>query len=224
MNLLNLVEHAAMLLSGDTNNLDENKILALNPNFRQLVKQNTRKEKILTIVISDLQSYYHNPVIIPPVPVDTPGQGVPSDHNGVLTEPITAGNSQRKAESRKVIIRPLPESLICKFGDVLVSHDWSGLQQGMSSTEMVNFFEQETKTMIETIFPEKTVTVSDYDKPFITEELKLLRRQRQRAYRKGGRSAKYLELKSKFDMKIKIEAEKYKQNILSEVATGKRGN
>ena len=78
--------------------------------------------------------------------------------------------------------------------------------------------------MIETIFPEKTVTVSNYDKPFITEELKLLRRQRQRAYRKGGRSAKYLELKSKLDMKIKTEAEKYKQKILSEVATGKRGN
>ena len=34
---------AAMLLSGDKNNLDENKILALNPNFRQLVNQNTRK-------------------------------------------------------------------------------------------------------------------------------------------------------------------------------------
>ena len=74
---------AAILLSGDKNNLDEKKILALNPNFRQMVRQNTRQNKILTIVISDLHMFYHNPTIIPPVPVDVPGQGVPSDHSGV---------------------------------------------------------------------------------------------------------------------------------------------
>ena len=111
------------MLSGDKNNLDEKKILALNPNFRQMVRQNTRQNKILTIVISDLHMYYHNPTIIPPVPVDVPGQGVPSDHSGVQALPITSANSQRTAEIRKVKVRPLPESLITKFGDIMVSHD-----------------------------------------------------------------------------------------------------
>ena len=46
---------AAIIISGDKNNLDEKHILALNPNFRQTVSENTRKNKILNIVITDLQ-------------------------------------------------------------------------------------------------------------------------------------------------------------------------
>ena len=61
---------AATLMSGDKNSLDETNIVALNHNFRQIVSQNTRKSKILTILITDLQSYYHTPQVIPPVPVD----------------------------------------------------------------------------------------------------------------------------------------------------------
>ena len=55
-----MIEHpgAAILISGDKNDLDEKNILALNPNFSQLVSQNTRKKKILTILITDLHSYY----------------------------------------------------------------------------------------------------------------------------------------------------------------------
>ena len=215
---------AAILISGDKNNLDEKKILALNPDFRQLVSCNTRQNKILTILITDLQSYYHNPIIIPPVPVDVPGQGVPSDHSGVLAMPVTAGNSERKADVRKVTIRPLPDSLVTKFGSTIVSEDWSFLGPNMSSTELVNLFENHTKNIVEQIFPEKTVTISNWDKPFMTEELKKLRRQRQRVYRKGGRSQKYLEIKSKFDQKLKTEAEKYRLKILAEVTEGKRSS
>ena len=103
---------AAFLMSGDKNDLDEKHILALNPNFRQIVSKNTRNLKILTILITDLHSYFHSPLIIPPVPVDVPGQGVPSDHNGVLALPLTSAQSQRKSDQRKVKIRPLPDSLI----------------------------------------------------------------------------------------------------------------
>ena len=81
---------AATIISGDKNNLDETNILALNPEFRQIVSKNTRKSKTLTIIITDLQRYYHVPIIIPPVPVDVPGQGVPSDHQGVLAIPISS--------------------------------------------------------------------------------------------------------------------------------------
>ena len=100
---------AAILISGDKNSLDDKSILALNPNFRQVVSQNTRQAKILTIIITDLHCYYHNPVIVPPVPVDVPGQGVPSDHSGVLAEPITASNSQRTTQTKKVKVRPMPD-------------------------------------------------------------------------------------------------------------------
>ena len=121
-------------------------------------------------------------------------------------------------------MRPIPSSLINKFGNIIVNQDWSLLEHSMSTTDMVEVFENITGNMVRNVFPEKLVTISDYDKPYITEELKSLRRQRQRAYRKGGKNAKYLEIKSKFDNKLKAEAEKYRLKILAEVAEGKRGN
>ena len=58
----------------------------------------------------------------------------------------------------------------------------------------------------------------------MTEELRILKRQRQRIYRKKGRCTKYLEIKAKFDEKLKHEAEKYRQKIVAEVQQGKRSN
>ena len=79
---------AGTMICGDRNSLDENKIVALDPKFRQILSKNTRKDNRLYMMITDLQNYYHNPEVIPPVPVDIPGHGVPSDHNGVLTIPL----------------------------------------------------------------------------------------------------------------------------------------
>ena len=216
--------NAAILLSGDKNELDEKHILALNPNFRQVVTKNTRNTKILTILVTDLHGYYHVPQVIPPVPVDVPGQGVPSDHCGVLAVPLTTENSQRIADLRKVNVRPLPDSLICKFGNILVTEDWAFLSPEMSPTELVTNFQNHTSNVVTKIFPEKTVKISNYDKPYFTEELRAIRRQRQRLYRKSGRSQKYLEIKDKFEQKLKIEAGKYHQKILAEVSEGKKNN
>ena len=146
---------AATLISGDKNSLDESNILALNPNFRQTVSQFTRKSKILTILITDLHTFYHVPLVIPPVPVDVPGTGVPSDHNGVLAVPLTTAVSQRIAQPRKIKVRPLPETLIKKFGSIMVEESWSFLDPKMSTTEMVNAFEKHSSKLIENRFPEK---------------------------------------------------------------------
>ena len=85
-------------------------------------------------------------------------------------------------------------------------------------------FEKYKTALIEQTFPEKTVTITDRDLPFMTEELKLIRRQRMSFYRKQGRSEKYLELLDRFDEKLKLEAKKYHQKILDEVAEGNRNN
>ena len=215
---------AGTIISGDKNNLDDKKILALDPTFEQIVSKNTRKNKILSIIITDLKKYFHVPEIIPPIPVDVPGKGVPSDHNGVSAVPISSANSQRKCQARKVEVRPLPESLILKFGEVLANEKWEFLSPGMSSTDLVDAYEKYTSNLVNNIFPLKTVTVSEKDKPYFTEELKKLRRQRQRIYCKSGRSPKYLNIKAQFDQKLKAEAAKYQQKIQAEVLEGKRNN
>ena len=146
---------AATIISGDKNSLDIKHILALNPTFRQSVTKNTRNGKILTILISDLHSYYHVPLVIPPVPVDVAGQGILSDHCGVLAVPLTTEHSQRAAEVRTLNVRPLPGSLISKFGSILVNEDWSFLAPELSPTQLVEAFQNHTSQLIEDIFPEK---------------------------------------------------------------------
>ena len=214
---------AALILSGDKNSLDEKKILSINPNFRQIVHQPTRKNKILTIIITDLFAYYQNPVIIPPIPVDDPEIGVPSDHNGVMIIPITS-DYRRKADVKRINVRPMPDSLISKFGCSVVKEDWKFLDTLKTPSEMVEKFQDYNENLVSNTFPVKVVTISNFDKPFMTEELRKLRRQRQRAYRKGGKSQKYLKLKNEFDKKLKQEAEKYRVKILNEVQEGKRNN
>ena len=60
------------------------------------------------------------------------------------------------------------------------------------------------------------------EKTYFTEELRPIRRQRQRIYRISGRSTKYLELKDKYNKRL--QAKQDSQKILSEVSKGKRKN
>ena len=94
----------------------------------------------------------------------------------------------------------------------------------MTSTELVEVFEKYSSGLVNQFFPEKLVLISDKDNPYMTEELRLLRRQRQRVHAKWGKTDRYLNLKSLFDQKLKQEAEKYRIKIETEVSEGKRGN
>ena len=90
----------------------------------------------------------------------------------------------------------------------------------MTPDDMVATFWQHLKKLVLEIFPEKAITVSDKDQPFFTEELRLLRRRRQREYQKRGRSDKYLELKERFEETLKNEARKYKEKVIQRVKDG----
>ena len=62
-------------------------LLAINPDFRQIVVTPTRANKILDVVITDLASYLQIPDIIPPITPDDGATGAQSDHKGVLVCP-----------------------------------------------------------------------------------------------------------------------------------------
>ena len=138
--------------------------------------------------------------------------------------PITSHQSKRNTQVHQRTVRPLPESQIVKFGARLAQEDWDFLSSELSPTELVASFEAYTSNVVEELFPEKTVSITSFDKPYMTQELKQLRRRKQRAYRKGSKSDAYLKLKAEFDTKLKREALKYKNKILQEVSEGRRSN
>ena len=98
------------------------------------------------------------------------------------------------------------------------------MMDGLSSSKMVDVFQKMTTNLQDIHFPLKRITVSPYDKPWITEELKMIRRRRQRIYRKQGRSPAYLQLKKEFNDKLENESTKYMNKIYEEVSNGKRGS
>ena len=78
--------------------------------------------------------------------------------------------------------------------------------------------------MVDQHFPRTTVTSTQGEKPYFTEELRKLRRQRDRSYQQTGKSQRYVALQQKFQLKLKAEALKYKNKIMLEVQEGKRGS
>ena len=95
----------------------------------------------------------------------------------------------------------------------------------MNVDEMVDAFVDHSKLLVDEFFPEKKVMVAPEEKPYFTEELRQLKRKRQRAYAKHGRrSIKYKRLKEIFDLKLQSESQKYILKIQKEIQEGKRGS
>ena len=93
---------------------------------------------------------------------------------------------------------------------------WDEIQETMNSTQMVDAF-------VDKVFPMKQIQVGPADKPYFMEELRQLKRKRQRAYQlHGRRNSKYKSLKQSFDLKLLNEAKKYQTRIENEVVNGKR--
>ena len=94
----------------------------------------------------------------------------------------------------------------------------------MTPSKMVQHFEDTLKTLVSETFPERKIIVKSDDRPYFTENLRKLKRMRQRHYHKHGRSEKYLELKANFEEKLNTEKRKYIEKISLEVSEGKRGS
>ena len=79
----------------------------------------------------------------------------------------------------------------------------------MTMDKMVDAFKEHNKTFVDKFFPEKEILAGPEDKPYFTEELRQIKRRRQRIYAKyGRRHRKYISLKQIFDDKLKHEARK----------------
>ena len=100
------------------------------------------------------------------------------------------------------MVRPIPESALEAFGQKFVKQDWSILDSYSEPNGMSLHFENIMKKYTDTYFPQKQVFVSNWDKPFFTEELRLLRRRRQRYYQKYGKNDTYVQLSADFQSKL----------------------
>ena len=96
-----------------------------------------------------------------------------------------------------------------RFGEWIVSENWNSIDAKATPTEQASQLENLLLSKLDEYCPVKTMKLGMKDKPFITEDLKKLARQRNREYLKRGKTEKYLKLRNDFKKKYKIESAKY---------------
>ena len=76
--------------------------------------------------------------------------------------------------------------------------------------------------MLDTYFPSKQIRLKSDDKPFITENIKSVKRQLMREYERNRKSVKYLSIKESLDSQIATAIDKYKEKIRDDVKNGSK--
>ena len=175
------------------------------------------------MIVTNLDRYYQEPSIVPPLAPDKPGHGVPSDHSGVYAVPINDRGSRAHRKIMRKLIRPLPASLIDVFEVKLAAQDFDSLKH-LQVDRMVETYQNITDNILSETFPLKSITISDQDKPWFNEQLRRIKRQRLREYQKHGLSDKYWGIVDSFDALFKKERAKYFEKIRLQVTEGERGS
>ena len=178
-------------IGGDFNRLEITDILECYGGLKQIVSVNTRKSATLSIVLTDLHSFFHPPTILPPLQVDTDKKGKDSDHGIVVLAPKS--NAQYKVNRIKKIIktRPIPQSQLLKFEKDLANYPWEVVLGGSSPDEQAREFHNYLRSLLEMYFPEKTTQISNFDRKWFSPALKQLHRKMQREFYSNRKSSKF---------------------------------
>ena len=217
--------NCGIFLGADVNSMNFSSILNCGLRLRQIVDKNTRGNKILDIIFTNLSGYYKSPIIAPPISCDDPRRGVPSDHSVPICIPHSDRHTRPERSYKTITFRPLPETKIRAFGEWIVKEDWNSMNMNhpQSVTQSAQDLEKYLLDQLNLHCPQKTLKLSNRDKSFITIELKQLDRKRNREYIKRGKSMKYYELKKKFETLYKSEASKYLHKNVETLIQSKPG-
>ena len=217
-----------IFVGGDKNKMNISQLLNNNLRLKQIVSKPTRKNEILDVILTNLYPYYNTPIILPPVQPDVAGQGVPSDHSVPLIVPHTDPSIPPQRHYRTIVTRPLPDSKLRDFGQWITSEKWTSVNAYEGDPcKQVNNFENTVIQKLDEFLPQKIVKIGIEDKPFMTLELKQLKRLRMREYIRHGKSEKYIKLREEFKEKFRKESKRFlRKNVdsLKECEPGKAYN
>ena len=168
---------AGAVISGDRNDLSIDRLKSVDPALRQIVRKGTRGPNVLTVVLTDLEVFYEEAVIVDPIEVDEPAKGgVPSDHNGVVVTPRTVTDVPVKRQKTLRTIRPITSSSIVNIGQVFTNEKWQFMNPELPPTQLTELFEYYTGEVLNTFCPQKQVFARPDESPFVTESMKVLKR------------------------------------------------
>ena len=207
------------ILAGDTNDLKLDTILNLSPNMKQVVSDFTRLNPpaMLDPILTTLSKFYQKPICLPPLDPDPLSNGSPSDHLMPLMLPLSTLNNRPARTKRKVTIRPLPESGLAKFEEWISTHSWENVYSALTAHSKAEVFQTELLSALNKFLPEKNMTFSSDDQPWMTPELKNLDRKRKRQFQKHRKSEKWHFLNTKFEEKVGLAKSNFYKNMIQDL-------
>ena len=113
-----------------------------------------------------------------PVQPDIIGKEKPSDHNTPFSESIINWNNFTQHITKPSLWEGCPNLALKKFGQWIIIANFENIYTAKTSTGKVNILQDMIQSKVEQIFPLKTIKVFNRDKEWMTEELKLIRRQK----------------------------------------------
>ena len=168
-----LYPNAGIFLIGDFNKCPISSLLR-HFTLKQIVKEPTRGNSTLDLILTNMSSCCNSPVLLPPV-----GQ---SDHNSVLW---SFNKNTAKYGTSKVKTRQGSNYDRRAFGKWLADINWNNLYRAESCEQKLDFFQTVINTGLDCFFPSKIVKLHDHDKPWVTVEFKKIIENRQKAFRQG---------------------------------------
>ena len=211
------------LLGGDFNRTSIQEVLLSYGALQQMCGVPTRKGASLQLVLTDLHTFMEPPSALPPIQKDDNAKGMDGDHQTLILAPKASKQFVVKREKRQVKTRPLPESQIEAFCLELTKHDWKDILEEKDVNKKVAIFHNYLRHLLDKYFPEKTVTISNLDKFWITPQLKQLLRQVQRERIKHGKGGKFKKMWAKFRRLKRKRIRDFNSDFVTELKTTKPG-
>ena len=178
------------ILAGDVNRTNYQDVLDSYGALKQCVTVGTRNEATLEIILSDVMNLYHPLTVLGPLKVDEDKAGKDSDHNIVVFAPRSNTNFRVERKKKSIKTRPIPESSIPSFAIKIQNQSWQDVINENDVNTKVYNFHRTFLLICDKYFPEKTITISNLDKKWITPELKVLSRKIKAEYFRNRKSPK----------------------------------
>ena len=201
-------------IGGDLNRRSLDDALANFPDIQQINYAPTRGDACLDVLFSNAPNL--NPSMWPPL--ETPN-GVASDHDCVL---IT-GHVERARDYSwvKRTARKHTDTALEEYGRRLAQTDWDTLLPiDQHPDRLVESFQNWIEANTEELFPLKTVRCRSNEKPWITDGIRKLSRQKSRVFKRGGKSPLWWQLDTRMKGLLEQSMSHFVDNM---TAGGQRG-
>ena len=195
--------YSGVLLVGDFNQFPD-RLLTSQLRLKQIIKHPTRGTAILDKCFTDMDSFYKDFAIVPPIGA--------SDHNAIICYPCwISPDSKGEVEIRTTRVRGHNEKAL--FYHDLRNVRWEPLYYAQSYEDKLGIFCATMSHFIDKHFPFKIVKRHSEDKPWVTDHFKSLVAQRQVAFLKGDLIT-YRKLRNKVNrMSSKLESSFYSTKV-----------